>query len=161
MFEMHSQVVLAVALPALRLEPGAVGVVVHVHGQGEACEVEFMTPDGQTIGVETVRAADLRQDDEQDAGPLTDCQLAAVRQDAAAHMPTGRLINSKGLFDEQSEFVRRGLASIARSEADGDWIPADTVLSKLEAKVAATNERLRRNPPTETALDEVERKLSQ
>jgi len=31
MFEKHSQVVLAVSLPALRLEPGAVGVVVHVH----------------------------------------------------------------------------------------------------------------------------------
>mgnify|MGYP006898395587 FL=1 len=38
---------------------------------------------------------------------------------------------------DQTEFVRRGLASIARSEADGDWIPAETVLAKLEAKVAA------------------------
>ncbi len=38
---------------------------------------------------------------------------------------------------EQAEFVRRGLASIARSEAAGDWIPADAVLAKLEAKLAA------------------------
>lgn len=41
----------------------------------------------------------------------------------------------------QSEFVRRGLASIARSEADGDWIPAEQVIAKLEAKVAAARER--------------------
>lgn len=44
---------------------------------------------------------------------------------------------------DQTEFVRRGLASIARSEADGDWIPVDTVLSKLEAKVAAARKRQR------------------
>lgn len=42
---------------------------------------------------------------------------------------------------DQSEFVRRGLASIARSEADGDWIPAEQVIAKLEAKVAAARER--------------------
>jgi len=44
---------------------------------------------------------------------------------------------------EQSEFVRRGLAAIARSEADGDWIPAEVVIAKLEAKVAAARERQR------------------
>jgi hypothetical protein len=44
---------------------------------------------------------------------------------------------------EQSEFVQRGLAAIARSEADGDWIPAETVIAKLEAKVAAARERQR------------------
>ena len=42
---------------------------------------------------------------------------------------------------DQSEFVRRGLAAIARSEAAGDWVPADTVIAKLEAKVAAARER--------------------
>jgi Arc/MetJ-type ribon-helix-helix transcriptional regulator len=42
---------------------------------------------------------------------------------------------------EQSEFVRRGLAAIARSEADGDWISAETVIAKLEAKVVAARER--------------------
>lgn len=56
----HSQVVLNTALPALDLEPGDVGVVIHVHGQGEAYEVEFMTIDGRTIGVETVQAQHLR-----------------------------------------------------------------------------------------------------
>lgn len=69
-------------------------------GRCDACEVEFMTHDGHTIGVETVLAVDLRQACEQEVGPLTDCQLAALRQDAAAHMPSGRLIGSKDLFDE-------------------------------------------------------------
>lgn len=44
---------------------------------------------------------------------------------------------------DQSEFVRRGLAAIARSEADGDWIPAEVVIAKLEAKVGAARERQR------------------
>jgi hypothetical protein len=34
--------------------------VVHVHGNGEAYEVEFMSLDGRTIGVETIEGADLR-----------------------------------------------------------------------------------------------------
>lgn len=46
---------------------------------------------------------------------------------------------------DQSEFVRRGLAAIARSEADGDWIPAETVIAKLEAKVAAARERQKKS----------------
>ncbi|MFT3817220.1 MAG: DUF4926 domain-containing protein [Rubrivivax sp.] len=60
MFSEHSQVVLAAALPALGLEPGDVGVVVHVHAAGAAYEVEFMSLDGRTIGVQTLRADQLR-----------------------------------------------------------------------------------------------------
>jgi hypothetical protein len=41
----------------------------------------------------------------------------------------------------QAEFLRRGLAAITRSEAVGDWIPADAVLAKLEAKLAAAREQ--------------------
>lgn len=61
MLNEHTQVVLKRPLPNLGLEPGDVGVVVHVHGQGEAYEVEFLSLDGNTIGVETVEAGDLRQ----------------------------------------------------------------------------------------------------
>ena len=46
---------------------------------------------------------------------------------------------------EQSEFVRRGLASIARSEAAGDWVPAETVIARLQAKLAAATERQQQN----------------
>ena len=60
MFQEHAQIVLMCSLPALGLEPGDVGVVVHVHGQGAAYEVEFMSLDGRTIGVETLEARQLR-----------------------------------------------------------------------------------------------------
>ncbi len=60
MFEEHSQVVLKCPLPGLGLEPGDVGVVVHVHDTAVAYEVEFMTIDGRTIGVETLGAKDVR-----------------------------------------------------------------------------------------------------
>ena len=60
MFIEHSQVVLNRRVPQLGLEPGDVGVVVHVHGNGEAYEVEFMSLDGRTIGVETIEGAGLR-----------------------------------------------------------------------------------------------------
>lgn len=56
----HSQVVLTCPLPALGLEPGYVGIVIHVHGAGAAYEVEFMTLDGRTIGVQTLEASQLR-----------------------------------------------------------------------------------------------------
>lgn len=42
---------------------------------------------------------------------------------------------------DHAEFVRRGMESIARSEAAGDWVPADEVLAKLDAKVAAARAR--------------------
>lgn len=38
---------------------------------------------------------------------------------------------------EYSEFVRRGLAAIARSQAANDAIPADVVIARLEARLAA------------------------
>ncbi|WP_304350046.1 DUF4926 domain-containing protein [Comamonas testosteroni] len=56
----HTQVVLKKPLPDLGLEPGDVGVVIHVYGQGAAYEVEFLTMDGHTIGVKTLDAADVR-----------------------------------------------------------------------------------------------------
>jgi hypothetical protein len=60
MFQEHTQVVLASPLPALGLEPGDVGVVVHVHARGAAYEVEFMSLDGRTIGVQMLESHQLR-----------------------------------------------------------------------------------------------------
>ena len=59
-FQEHSQVVLKRTVPALKLEAGDLGVVVHVHGRGEAYEVEFLTRDGHTVSVETILQQDLR-----------------------------------------------------------------------------------------------------
>lgn len=42
---------------------------------------------------------------------------------------------------EQAEFLQRGLAAIGRTQADGDGIPAETVIAKLEAKLVAARRR--------------------
>ena len=60
MIEEHSSVVSTEPLPAAGLEAGDVGVVVHVHRNGEAFEVEFMTLDGNTLTVETLTAKQIR-----------------------------------------------------------------------------------------------------
>lgn len=42
---------------------------------------------------------------------------------------------------EHAEFVQRGLAAIQRSAAAGDGVPAETVISKLRARVAEAKKR--------------------
>ncbi len=54
------QVVLTAAIPEEGLVPGDVGTVVHVHANGEAYEVEFMTLEGETVAVATVEASQVR-----------------------------------------------------------------------------------------------------
>ncbi|CAM3735973.1 DUF4926 domain-containing protein [Polaromonas hydrogenivorans] len=61
MLNEHTQVVLVRPVPGLK--PGDVGVVVHVHGQGQAYEVEFMSPEGRTLSVQTLDAGDVRAAD--------------------------------------------------------------------------------------------------
>ena len=60
MIKEHDQVVLTKCIPGLGLEPGDVGVVVHVNMDGKVYEVEFMTLEGQTIGVSTLELTDVR-----------------------------------------------------------------------------------------------------
>jgi len=54
------RVVLLAALPAEGLEPGDVGAVVHVYGDGKACEVEFTGLDGHTAAVATLESGVIR-----------------------------------------------------------------------------------------------------
>jgi len=54
MIKEHDIVVLRVPLPSERLEAGDVGTVVHIHKDGEAYEVEFLTLDGNTAAVATL-----------------------------------------------------------------------------------------------------------
>jgi hypothetical protein len=56
----HDCVVLTHHLPAENLRAGDVGAVVHIHQDGAACEVEFVTFTGRTIAVVTVEAAHPR-----------------------------------------------------------------------------------------------------
>ena len=60
MIREHDAVVLTRDLPALGLERGDVGAVVHVYGDGEAVEVEFVSGSGATVGVETLGLDDIR-----------------------------------------------------------------------------------------------------
>lgn len=62
----HDLAVLKVDLPHENLRSGDVGTVVHVHGGGEAFEVEFMTLTGETVAVATVEHSQLRPVDRGD-----------------------------------------------------------------------------------------------
>lgn len=56
----HERVILKVPIPKEGLEPGDVGAVVHVYGDGNAYEVEFASLDGHTAAVVTVEADQVR-----------------------------------------------------------------------------------------------------
>ena len=46
--------------PALGLRRGDVGTVVHIYGSGTLYEVEFINANGETVGVETLNANEVR-----------------------------------------------------------------------------------------------------
>lgn len=54
----------------------------------------------------------------------------------------------------QAEFVRRGLAAIARTQQAGNGIPADAVIAKLEARLAAARRTHARNATRQAARQE-------
>ena len=54
------QIVLTADLPKEGLKTDDVGTVVHIHRDGEAFEVEFMTLAGETVAVTTVLASQVR-----------------------------------------------------------------------------------------------------
>lgn len=56
----HTRAVLTTDLPDHRFKAGDVGVVVDIHQQGAAYEIEFMTLSGETIDVVTVTAQQVR-----------------------------------------------------------------------------------------------------
>lgn len=72
MIKEHDCIVLTEDLPAENLQSGDVGTVVHIHGAGEAFEVEFITLTGQTVALATVLSTQLRS--------ITPNDLSHVRQ---------------------------------------------------------------------------------
>lgn len=60
MIKEHDRVVLTADIPEESLKAGDVGTVVHVHRRGEAFEVEFLTLNGETAAVVTVRSSHVR-----------------------------------------------------------------------------------------------------
>lgn len=60
MIKEHDRIVLLKDIPEDGLQSGDVGTVVHIHRQGEAFEVEFMTLDGGTVAVVTMLSSQIR-----------------------------------------------------------------------------------------------------
>jgi len=60
MIKEHDRVVLKRPIPEQGLKAGDVGTVIHVHRRGEAFEVEFLTLHGETVGIATVTASQVR-----------------------------------------------------------------------------------------------------
>ena len=76
MIQEHDCVVLTQDIPGEALHAGDVGTVVHIHREGAAYEVEFMTLTGRTIAVATVPPSQLR--------PVSSRDMSHVRELAGA-----------------------------------------------------------------------------
>ena len=72
----HDCVVLTKNLPEESLEAGDVGTVVHIHKDGAAYEVEFVTLAGRTVAVATVEASALRPVGTRDISHVRELQAA-------------------------------------------------------------------------------------
>jgi hypothetical protein len=72
----HECVVLTQNLPEESLEAGDVGTVVHIHKDGAAYEVEFVTLAGRTVAVATVEASALRPVGTRDISHVRELQAA-------------------------------------------------------------------------------------
>ena len=70
----HDCVVLMANLPDEGLEAGDVGTVVHIHKEGAAYEVEFVTLTGRTVAVVTVEASQLRPVGKRDISHIRELQ---------------------------------------------------------------------------------------
>lgn len=60
MLSEHSMVVLNHDAPETGLHAGDVGAIVHVYGQGDAYEVEFVDGDGSTVALLTLDSTHVR-----------------------------------------------------------------------------------------------------
>ncbi len=72
MIHEYDPVVLTRDVPEYGLEAGDVGTVVMIHRGGEGYEVEFTTLKGETVGVLTLMAGDVR--------PVDQGEVAHVRK---------------------------------------------------------------------------------
>jgi len=68
----HDTVVLTRCLPDHGLQAGDVGAIVHVYGEQQGFEVEFVSGGGDTVAVVTVESGDVR--------PLADSEMLHVRK---------------------------------------------------------------------------------
>lgn len=60
MFKELDTVVLTLGIKEKGLTKGDIGTIVHIHDQGKAFEVEFVTAEGKTVAVLTLSLKDIR-----------------------------------------------------------------------------------------------------
>lgn len=60
MIKEHDRIVLLQDLLAEGLQAGDVGTIVHIHKEGEAFEVEFLTLEGETVAVVALFSSQIR-----------------------------------------------------------------------------------------------------
>lgn len=60
MFKERDTVVLKRAIPEHGLEVGDIGAIVYAYDSGKGVEVEFVTGEGRTVGVLTLKEDDVR-----------------------------------------------------------------------------------------------------
>ncbi len=77
MINEHENVVLMENIPSAGLEAGDVGVVIHVFGNGEAFEVEFLTFEGETASIQTLNCAQVRTANPREIPHVREFALAA------------------------------------------------------------------------------------
>jgi len=76
MIKEHDRIVLTSDLSKEGLKAGDVGTVIHVHRGGEAFELEFLTLEGKTVAVATVKASQVRPVTNQDITHARPMKLA-------------------------------------------------------------------------------------
>jgi hypothetical protein len=76
MIKEHDCVVLTKSLPEDGLEAGDIGTVIHIHKDGAAYEVEFVTLAGRTVAVATVGVAGLRPVGQRDISHIRELEAA-------------------------------------------------------------------------------------
>ena len=80
--------------PAEGLKVGDIGTIVYVQGNGEALEVEFLGPEGKTIGVATISPSQARLATEED---LTKRFIPEEAGSPALSLPEDRIRKPKSL----------------------------------------------------------------
>ena len=68
-------------------------------------------------------------------------ELSLEQNESLASLVETAVRNEVRRRQAQAEFMRRGLASIQQTIAAGEGIPAENVIAKLEAKLAAAKRR--------------------
>ena len=71
-FKELDTVVLTRDLPEHGLREGDIGAIVHTYGDGVAFEVEFVTAEGRTVALLTLKHEDIR--------PIADREILHVRE---------------------------------------------------------------------------------